>query len=1175
LEELFGLSMNWIMAVLLAIFLAAMAGVVATALRNRIMLRLALRNIPRRPAQTILILVGIMLSSVIMATAFGIGDSINFSIRTEAVRNLGPVDEIIFSARTSQAGSSGENPSFQETGFQQLQIIPYFQESMFQQLRAELAGVDAVDGLTSGIGETLPVINSRTLLSEGRARVVGVDSGSLDGFGFFRSMSGGAVRLAELDWNEAYINDKAAQELDAVPGDELSLLIAGVGAIGFRVKGVVDRGGLAGDASTVIIPLARAQDLFNRPGQVNSMVVSNRGNEIDGADFSEEATRFLRVYFADPAVASELKALLSQGEVVEPLSRLAGSKRGNLQRDLEELVTELAIPEVSNTLISLLADDQVQSAIEEALEDAGLDQQGRRANTLMANLGSFRVLDVKRDALDGAHRVSSGVTTFFIILGLFSIMVGVLLIFLIFVMLAAARRTEMGMARALGAKRRHLVQMFVFEGTAYAVVSAAIGVLIGLGVSALIVTVANRFIGTFEEGFRFTNHFTARSAIVAYCLGMLITFGTVAFSAYRVSRMNIVTAIRGLPEPLVLPVERSFKIRLLAVVRAIFRPFVFALQSGRSAIHGAFGTSALNAGLMIFWMLAFPIWAGGIFVALFRLIWPYFLQGWLTVILGSLIIWWGVSVEEVAPFRIGGTLVIIGVGLLIRSVLRRTALRDEIRDRLSFSFMGVVNLVFWVLPFSTLRAVAGDLEGGREMFFISGISMVAAAVWTVMYNSDLLLNAMTFVSGRFGKMRPVLVTAVAYPMSAKFRTGLTLAMFALVIFTLILLSILTESFSITSDRVALATGGWDIEGTIAPSTPIADFRQAIDDSPTLRSESFRAVGGFTNIAIEARQVEAGSQRWNWYGVRAADDSFLRATEYKIKLIADGYGPTSRDVWNALRRDPNLAVVDASVVPSRSGFGDSGMPFQLEGVHYEDAQMAPIDIEVRKVLSGQVVPLTVIGVLDVVSDNFGNMRPLGMFTGRPKPSEPNAFPVPIIKYRLKLAQGVDPELAAKDLEAAFRDHGMETEVLAEVVEEQNSANRAFNNLFTGYMGMGLLVGIAALGVISLRAVVERRQQIGVQRAIGYRRGMIQLSFLLESSFVALLGIAIGLVLGAVLSYNIIKDIREQLEIETLRFSIPWLQITVIVVLAYLFSLVTTFLPARQASRIHPAEALRYE
>ena len=375
--------------------------------------------------------------------------------------------------------------------------------------------------------------------------------------------------------------------------------------------------------------------------------------------------------------------------------------------------------------------------------------------------------------------------------------------------------------------------------------------------------------------------------------------------------------------------------------------------------------------------------------------------------------------------------------------------------------------------------------------------------------------------------------------------------------------------------MALATGGWDIEGTVSPRTPITDIRQAIDDSPTLSGESFRAVGGFTSIAIEARQVEAGSQRWNRYGVRAADDSFLAATEYQLKLIADGYGTTSRDVWEALRRDPYLAVVDASVVPSRGGFGDSGMPFQLEGVYYEDDEMAPIEIEVRNVLSEQVVPLTVIGVMDVVSDNFGNMRPLGMFTGRPELEENIPFPVPITKYRFTLAQGVEPERAAKDLEGAFRDHGMETEVLAQVVEEQNSANRAFNNLFTGYMGMGLLVGIAALGVVSLRAVVERRQQIGVQRAIGYRRGMIQFSFLLESSFVALLGIAIGVVLGAVLSYNIVKDLREQLEIETLRFSLPWLQITVIIVLAYLFSLVTTFLPAKQASRIHPAEALRYE
>ena len=185
----------------------------------------------------------------------------------------------------------------------------------------------------------------------------------------------------------------------------------------------------------------------------------------------------------------------------------------------------------------------------------------------------------------------------------------------------------------------------------------------------------------------------------------------------------------------------------------------------------------------------------------------------------------------------------------------------------------------------------------------------------------------------------------------------------------------------------------------------------------------------------------------------------------------------------------------------------------------------------------------------------------------------AFDVPVTNYRFKLTESADPAAVSRDLDAAFRDNGMESRVLQELVDETASANRAFNYLFTGFMGLGLLVGVAALGVVSLRAVVERRQQIGVLRAIGYRRGMVQLGFLIESSFVVLLGVAIGVGLGTVISYNIVNEIREDLE--TVRFAIPWVQILIIIGIAYVFSLITTFLPARQASRIYPAEALRYE
>ena len=70
------------------------------------------------------------------------------------------------------------------------------------------------------------------------------------------------------------------------------------------------------------------------------------------------------------------------------------------------------------------------------------------------------------------------------------------------------------------------------------------------------------------------------------------------------------------------------------------------------------------------------------------------------------------------------------------------------------------------------------------------------------------------------------------------------------------------------------------------------------------------------------------------------------------------------------------------------------------------------------------------------------------------------------------------------------------MLADDLEEQREANIAINRLLQGFMASGLLVGIAALGVISLRSVVERRQQIGVLRAIGYRRGMVLASFLMD-------------------------------------------------------------------------------
>ena len=89
--------------------------------------------------------------------------------------------------------------------------------------------------------------------------------------------------------------------------------------------------------------------------------------------------------------------------------------------------------------------------------------------TLLEPIATSRNLEVetlKRDAIDDADAAGNAFMSFFTTFGTFSIAAGILLIFLIFVMLAAERRGELGIARAVGTRRGHLVQMFTFEGAA-------------------------------------------------------------------------------------------------------------------------------------------------------------------------------------------------------------------------------------------------------------------------------------------------------------------------------------------------------------------------------------------------------------------------------------------------------------------------------------------------------------------------------------------------------------------------------------------------------------------------------------------------------------------------------------------------------------------------------------
>jgi putative ABC transport system permease protein len=85
--------------------------------------------------------------------------------------------------------------------------------------------------------------------------------------------------------------------------------------------------------------------------------------------------------------------------------------------------------------------------------------------------------------------------------------------------------------------------------------------------------------------------------------------------------------------------------------------------------------------------------------------------------------------------------------------------------------------------------------------------------------------------------------------------------------------------------------------------------------------------------------------------------------------------------------------------------------------------------------------------------------------------------------------------------------------------------------------------------------------------------VRLAFLIESSFIALLGIGVGVSLALGFSGTLIDNISQN--IPGLEYQVPWTELLLVIVVGYAASLLTTFLPARKASRVYPAEALRYE
>src|SRR5215472_19045437 len=102
----------------LASYMAGAVGAVllvllAFAAVNRVLFKMALRNIPRRRAQTVLILFGLMLATLITTASLAVGDTLGYSLQAIQLRQIGGIDEAFTrQARRNVQGASTADSDF-------------------------------------------------------------------------------------------------------------------------------------------------------------------------------------------------------------------------------------------------------------------------------------------------------------------------------------------------------------------------------------------------------------------------------------------------------------------------------------------------------------------------------------------------------------------------------------------------------------------------------------------------------------------------------------------------------------------------------------------------------------------------------------------------------------------------------------------------------------------------------------------------------------------------------------------------------------------------------------------------------------------------------------------------------------------------------------------------------
>ncbi|WP_455392640.1 ABC transporter permease, partial [[Eubacterium] cellulosolvens] len=247
-------------------FLVILLWIIFSALRNKVLFKMAFRNFKRKKGSTIVIIIGLMVGTAIISSSFTVGDSFNTLLAQEIIDDLQGTDEVYV---------------FQIPGSQETLDFPI---TIYDELVDKIGASEAIDGLEPELRKSINILNVDKNLVEPRVTIAGITLEKSDEFG---NLFIDGKKVNSIPTNNVILKKDLATELDAKPGHTLKLTYLNKTG-NFTVLGTLDQKERGFSNIELYLNLDDLQTVLGLEGKINRIHISNRGDEISGMENTAE-----------------------------------------------------------------------------------------------------------------------------------------------------------------------------------------------------------------------------------------------------------------------------------------------------------------------------------------------------------------------------------------------------------------------------------------------------------------------------------------------------------------------------------------------------------------------------------------------------------------------------------------------------------------------------------------------------------------------------------------------------------------------------------------------------------------------------------------------------------------------------------------------------------------------